>query len=782
MPIYKFFRICYNYLESIVLPFLKYGTKHGNHKEVIIMKQTSGKLSLRRALVTGGILTLGLGVLLAGLIACNKKDPDKTTTTQNGTQQNPVVASGPYFSPSTVAVSEDGQWLYVGGTTDEAIYQYSTADNSLKAVYETDSPVNNITVSGGKVYAGMGKLGGKLVVLSSDLKEVGSVVVGHTPNDIVVKGNIAYVANRFSNTVSVVDLSSMTETKEIAVSREPMALALAGDKVYVACHLPEDAASADSVSARVSVIDTKKNEATDPIVLCNGAGNVKDIVASPDGKTLYVSHLVARYTYPTTQLDAGWANTNAVSVIDVASNKASYAFLLDDVERGACNPWGLALNDKGNVLYVAISGSSELVRVDLKSLSTLVSRVGTNTGLVDSKEDIVDYIPFASNCKKRIDLGGEGARAIAISGDTVYCAQYFSGDIAAVSVASSNMKVAATISAGPQPEADAVRLGEALWYDSTICYQNWQSCASCHPDARSGGFNWDELGDGMGTMKQTKSMLYTLRTPPCLVTGLEPNGEHAVGGSVAGTPLFNADNEEITKNILSFLTALMPEQSPYLNDDGTLTESATRGKALFEEYGCVTCHPAPLYTDMQTHPSIDLENDPSWESHDMDTSTLIEIWRTYPWGYLGDHTDLTEYVKYNVSKMGKTISDKDAEDLANFVLSIGAEGEQYGAIQVKNKDGSYNKLKAGQNIVSLSVIKQAADAPDATVTLTLYDKDGKQLDTESKEIKGLKYGTYKTLDVDITVPSDLAKGAYYVVSFKSADGTALATDLKIILN
>ena len=747
------------------------------------MKQTSGKPSLKRALLTGGILTLGLGVLLAGLIACNDSSDDQSTTTTApaGTTNPPVsVVGGPYYSPSSLALSEDGQWIYVGGTTDEAIYQYATADHTLQAVYETDSPVNSLTVSGGKIYAGMGKLGGKLVVLSSDLKEEGSVVVGHTPNDVVVKGNTAYVANRFSCTVSVVDLASMTETKEISVSREPMALELVGDKLYVACHLPEDNAVNDTVAPRITVIDTKKNEVSTSIALCNGAANVKDIIASPDGKTLYVSHSIARYTYPTTQLDGGWIYTNGISVIDVASNKASYAFLLDDVELGAGNPWGLAINEKGTALYVSISGSSELMKVDLNNLSKLVSRVGTSSGLVGSKEDIVNYIPFASNCKSRIDLGGNGARAVAILGDVVYCAQYFSGDIAVVSANGSKMKLLGTFAPGAQPEADAVRMGESLWYDSTICYQNWQSCASCHPDGRADGFNWDNLNDGVGVSKQAKSMLYSLRTPPVMVTGIRPDGETAIGAGLKYI-CFNADTEGIVENIGAYLMAMLPEQSPYLNDDGTLTESATRGKALFDEFGCVTCHPAPLYTDMQFHTSIDLENEPAWEYRDMDTASLVEIWRTYPWGYFGGHTDMVEYVKYSVSKAGKTITDEQAKDLANFVLSIGAEGEQYGAIQIKNKDGSYNKLKAGQNLVSLSVIKQVAGAPDATVTLTLYDKDGKQLDTESKEIKNLAYGAYTTFDVDITVPADLAKGAYYVVSFKGADGNALATDLKIIL-
>ncbi len=746
------------------------------------MKQTNSKPSLKRVLITAGVLTLGIGVLLAGLIACGKKEDPKKTTNPSSQQQPPVtVAGGPYFSPSAVAVSEDGQWLYVGGTTDEAIYQYSTADNSLKAVYDAGAPVNSLTVSGSKLYAGIGKLGGKLVVLSSDLKEEGSVVVGHTPNDVVLKGNTAYVANRFSCTVSVVDLSSMKETKEIAVSREPMALSLVGDQLYVACHLPEDNAIEKSVSPRISVIDTKKNEASASIALCNGAANVKDIVASPDGKTLYVSHSIARYTYPTTQLDGGWIYTNGISVVDAATNKVSYAFLLDDVELGAGNPWGLAINDKGSQLYVAISGSNELIAVNLTQLKKQVDRVGTNTSAVATKEEIVNYIPFARNCKTRISLEGEGVRSIVLSGGTLYCGQYFSGNIAAVDVSASTPSVISTFGPGAQPKSDAIRLGEALWYDSTICYQNWQSCASCHPDGRADGFNWDNLNDGVGVSKQAKSMLYSLRTPPVMVTGIRPDGEAAIAAGLKYI-CFNADTEGIVDNIGAYLMAMLPEQSPYLNDDGTLTESATRGKALFEEYGCVTCHPAPLYTDMQFHTSIDLKNEPAWETRDMDTASLVEIWRTYPWGYFGGHTDMVEYVKYSVAEAGKTISDKDAEDLANFVLSIGAEGESYGAIQIKNADGSYNKLKAGQNLTEISVIKQDAKAPDATVTVTLFDKDGKEIGKKSAEIKDLAYGTYKTYELGLNVPGDLGAGSYYVVSFKSADGKALATDLKIILN
>lgn len=748
------------------------------------MKQNNGNPSLKRALVTGGVLVVTLGALLAGMIACKDKTTPATTsvTTQKPGNPDPglTVTAKDYFSPQATAVSADGKWLYVGGTTDESIYQYSTVDNTLQKVFEVGEPVNTLTFEGDKLYAGVGKLGGKLLTLSDDLEVEGSVTVGHTPNDIVISGNTAYIANRFSCTVSVVDLASMTEIKEIAVSREPMAMTLVGTDLYVACHLPEDQALADSVSSRITLIDTATHEAKESIPLCNGAVNVKDMMATPDGKTIYVSHTIGRYTYPTTQLDGGWIYTNAISVIDPATKAVSYAFLLDNLEYGAGNPWGLAMDDDGKNLYVAISGNGELMKVDLTVLNQLVAKVGKSDPNVRFKEDIVNYIPFAEQAKTRIDLGGDGVRSLAYADGKVYCAQYFSGNVAVVNVADGKMAKSATMTPGKQPEANAIRMGETLWYDSTICYQNWQSCASCHPDGRADGLNWDNLNDGVGVSKQAKSMLYSLRTPPVMVTGIRPDGETAIAAGLKYI-CFNADTEGIVENITAYLMAMLPQQSPYLNDDGTLTESATRGKQLFADYGCVTCHPAPLYTDMLYHTSIDLETDPAWEYRDMDTSSLVEVWRTYPWGYLGGHTDLVEYVKTSVAKNGQTISEEDAIDLANFVLSIGAEGEQYGAIQIKNQDGSYNRLKAGQKLVSITVIKQAADAPDATVTLTLYDRDGKKLDTESHEIKDLAYGTYTTIKTDITVPADLAQGSYYTVSFHSGD-TALATDLKIILN
>lgn len=734
------------------------------------------KVRAKRIGIFFGII-LALACLLAVMIGCKNKKPEETT--DNHTDTPPQLSAGDYHSPSGIAISSDGAYAYVSDETGCAVYKIKTDDGTVAAVYDAGLPVHNLTAADGKIYAVAGGLGGKLLVLSEELSLEGSAVTGHTPCDVIVAGGKAYVANRFSNTVSVVDLSDMSESAEIPVTREPVALALNGNDLFVACHLPAGAADADKVSANVDVIDIAGGKLDKSISLVNGAGGVKDIQISPDGKTAYVSHLVAHYQYPTTQLDGGWIYTNGISVINTSTKESEYTFLLDDVERGAANPWGLAISDSGNALYTAVAGTSELIRTDLGKIGRLVSTVKNGKGGVATVDEIVNYIPFAATIKTRVSLGGQGARAVAFHDGKIYVAEYFSGDIKVVD--ESSLTVSATLAVGEQPEANDARQGEIYWNDATICYQNWQSCASCHPDGRVDGFNWDNLNDGIGTSKQAKSMVFSHRTPPVMVTGIRPDAETAVSAGMRFI-LFNANTSGVIDKISAYLKTLTPEQSPYLNDDGTLTETALKGKELFSKYNCASCHPAPFYTDMKKHRSMDLDGDQSWEDRDMDTASLVEIWRTAPWGYYGHHTDMVEYVKSQIASQGLTISDEDAGALAEYVLSIGYEGESYGVEQVVNSDGSYNQIVPGTSITGITVLQQVPSVSDATVTLTLFGKDGSELGKASGSVtaKGLKYLTEITFESAVAVPESIEKGAYYTVTIKDSSGGDLATELKIL--
>ena len=104
----------------------------------------------------------------------------------------------------------------------------------------------------------------------------------------------------------------------------------------------------------------------------------------------------------------------------------------------------------------------------------------------------------------------------------------------------------------------------------------WQSCATCHPnDARMDGLNWDLLNDGMGNPKNTKTLLFSHQTPPCMATGIRKNAEVAVRSGVKYI-LFMEGEEEISESIDEYLKSLKPLPQSLSSNGKTFCESEKR--------------------------------------------------------------------------------------------------------------------------------------------------------------------------------------------------------------
>jgi cytochrome c peroxidase len=211
-----------------------------------------------------------------------------------------------------------------------------------------------------------------------------------------------------------------------------------------------------------------------------------------------------------------------------------------------------------------------------------------------------------------------------------------------------------------------------LFDDATICYQSWQSCASCHPDARGDGLNWDLMNDGVGNPKSSKSMLLAHVTPPAMAQGVRETAEGAVRSGVTNI-LFMRRPEAEAAAIDAYLKTLEPVPSPHLVG-GQLSEAAQRGRLLFESdrIGCHRCHPAPLYTDRKTH-SIGKAQSRNY-SNRFDTPTLVEAWRTAPYLSQGRYPTIREMLTDGRHGLrdadNEPLSEQEVCDLAEFVLSL----------------------------------------------------------------------------------------------------------------
>ena len=614
----------------------------------------------------------------------------------------PAPAADAWLGPVAVAASKDGKRLFVANADAKQIALVDAAAGKVTGSTAMPAEPTGMVLSpdGKKLYVTCAAPKSTVEVLdAASGKKVASIPTGHTAVGpaIAPDGKVLYVCNRFNNAVAVIDLATGKETARIATIREPIAAAITpdGKTLFVANHLPGDRADTYDIAAAVTVIDTAGKKTTS-IRLPNGSSSLRGICVSPDGKYAYVVHVLGRYQMPTTQVERGWINTNAMSVIDVAGKKLVNTVLLDDVELGAANPWGVGCTADGASICVTHAGTHEVSVIDAKGLLKKLPAMPAAKAAKDDKasaqsenptsskaDEVPNDLAFLIDVRKRISLQGEGStapiagtringpRGLAVVGSKVYAASYFSDNLAVVDLKPKFDKVVSTITLGPEPEMTMQRRGEMYFNDAVLCFQKWQSCATCHPDARVDALNWDLANDAFGNPKNAKSMLLAHKTPPAMSSGIRAKAEMAVRSGIKYI-LFTVrpEEEKAASAIDEYLKALKPVPSPYLVD-GKLSAAAERGKKLFLDkgVGCAQCHPAGLYTDLAMH---DVASKGKYDRRKtFDTPTLIECWRTAPYMHDGQYTTMKELLtKGKHGKVDSKLNEKQIADLVEFVLSL----------------------------------------------------------------------------------------------------------------
>jgi YVTN family beta-propeller protein len=503
-------------------------------------------------------------------------------------------------------------------------------------------------------------------MVDRDLRRVlKTISVGHTPMSPVptADGRCLFVCNRFSNDVSMIDLDTGKQVSRVPVVREPVAAAVTPDgrSLVVANHLPTGPADANVVAAQVSVIDVAAGTRVKDIPLPNGSSSLRGICVSPDGRYAYVTHILARYQEPTTQLDRGWMNTNALSIVDVPGRAWLNTVLLDDVDCGSANPWAVACTADGRWICATSAGAHELSLIEGPGLHARLS--GS-----PSPSTVPDDLAFLRGLRVRVPLAGTGPRALAVVGSEAYVAEYFSDSVAIVDLA--GLVQTGSVELSRSQVMSLERQGESLFNDGSWCFQQWQSCASCHPDGASDGLNWDLLNDGISTYRNTKSLLLAAQTPPMMMTGARANLKVATRAGMKFVQ-FALRTEEEAMALDAYLTALEPVPSPLLVG-GQLGESAQRGKALFMSAGCARCHNGPQLTN-QRRADVQTGRGPDAGTH-FDTPTLVNVWRTGPYLYEGQAGTMKDLLTtYNADDQhGDTssLTRQEVSDLAEYVLSL----------------------------------------------------------------------------------------------------------------
>jgi len=579
-----------------------------------------------------------------------------------------------YLSPDFIKLS-NGRVFVTARTGDELIILKGEKVEKRVALGGHPSGVA-LSADGSRAYVTIGAPDGRLLEIDTSRgKILREVPAGHMPRAVEISpdGKTLFAANQFENLVRAYDVSSLKKIAEGKAVRDPFSVAPTpdGKKLFALNQLPESKGGLyeENIAAAVSVLDAASLKKIADIPLPNGSINAQEIIVSPDGKLAYCTHVVARFNVPTTQVERGWINTNAVSVVDVSKNKLLATVLLDDIELGAANPYGAAFAEGGKKLLVAHAGTHEISVIDREALdSRIFSAFEKSRDASKTFDDICNDLAFLSGIRARVKLEGFGPRHLAAEGGVAYVGMYYSDTLNRVDLSKNNR--VEKISIGGNETLNELRLGDLYYHDASLCFQKWLSCVTCHTEVRSDALNWDLLNDGMGNPKQSKSMLFAHFTPPTMITGVRKTAELCVRKGIQYI-LFTRRPEKDARAIDAYMKALLPVRSPYLVG-GKLNESQERGEFLFEQAKCSHCHSGEYLTDMKSHDVGSGLNE--YAGYAFDTPTLREVWRTAPYLYDGRaRTIFDMFKKFNAAnKHGLTrdLSDDDLRDLEAYVLTL----------------------------------------------------------------------------------------------------------------
>ena len=593
-----------------------------------------------------------------------------------------------FLAPTAVAANTEGNQLYVTCEATGEVLVFNPTTKQLTAhIPVGGSPSGLVSAKDGSLlYVTCGGPAGTVCVVDLAKRRVTDRIrAGYQAQSPVLSpdGRTLYVCNRFNDDVSVIDLVARKETRRIKVRREPFSAAVTPDgrRLLVANHLHAGRADEEVVASSVSVIDLAAGNVLQEIPLPNGSTLLRDVRISPDGRYAVVAHTLAHFHLPTTQVERGWINSNAGSIIDLAEMKLLNTVLFDNIDSGAAIPWAVAWSGDGSRLLVTHAGTHELSVVDFPALLAKLAKVPAKLDAgqpVDylaasrTTADVPNDLSFLVGVRQRVKLPGNGPRSLAVAGNRAWVAGYFSDTLDEVDLAADPVRVE-SVALGAVPQMTSARLGEQYFNDATLCFQGWQACSSCHShDARVDGLNWDNLNDGIGNPKNSKSLLLAHQTPPSMWLGVRSNAFVAVRAGIRNS-LFTVQPPEVADALDDYLKSLQPMPSPYLVN-GKLSAAAKRGRKLFfdEKVGCADCHQGPFLTDLKLH-QVGTVGKFDQPADRFDTPSLIEVWRTAP--YLHDgraltiREVLTKFQHDDEHGVTSHLTPRQLDDLVAFVLS-----------------------------------------------------------------------------------------------------------------
>lgn len=583
-----------------------------------------------------------------------------------------------YASPLEVVLSPDGARIYVLCQQSEQVRVLNAANYAV---------IKNIGV--GRVPRGISLSpdGARLFVTNSwddtlsvidtrTLTVTATWPVGAEPSSVIEDraGRHLFVANRISNDVAVLDAQTGVEVKRLVAGRGAsyMILSPDGSRIYVTHVYPNppqlrsDRDNRIAPESEITVIDTARAVVVDRIPL-HGIAGVFHVALSADGRLGAVAEYHPKNMIPLAHLEHGGAFAYTLEIFGADVGKP-VEVPLDELERYASRPFGVAIAPDKSRIYVTIGGSENVTVIDAPRLLHFI-----HTHPRPQSASFEQYLAAGANyIVTRISVGHD-PRGLTLSRDgrRLFVANRLEDTVSVIDTRTN--RVAATIRLDGPKEISALRHGEQTFYTSRYSFQGQIGCASCHIDSTFDALTWNLEPDGFGRNTVANKMLEGIKdTAPYKWTGTNPNIPTECGPRTEKY-FWRAENyDDLTlADLATYIRSLQPrpnrwrlageEQTPAQERGQAIFERATDkfGKPIAESNRCSYCHSGPNGSNLKNSDvgtrrpndnasllkSVPLTNVALTAPylHDGSAATLEEIWTVYnPDDKHGRTNDLTK--------------------------------------------------------------------------------------------------------------------------------------------
>jgi YVTN family beta-propeller protein len=596
----------------------------------------------------------------------------------------PKAVTLKYKTPFNITLSRDGRSAFVACEGSDSLVVVDLEKREAVAEIAVEHQPHAVCLNPEETVAYVANRGSDSVsvVDLTARKIIATIAVGDEPHGIATdsSGKTMYVVNAGTGDISVVDTGTLKEIKRLAAARGPWAIDRSpdGKMLYVTNNLSHFVPFRTPSVSEVSVIDAERKQVVNRIRVPE-ANLVQGIDFSPDGEFALVTLLRTKNLVPIVRVAQGWVITNGLGIL--WKDGRVDQVLLDEPNSYFADPTDVVIAPDGRYAYVSGGGIDAVAVIDLRKLFEIVRGASDK----ERATRLPNHLGIPTEYVLRRIPTGKNPRGLAISPDGRFVYVAAALDDALTIIDTAEQDVVGSIDLGAPKEITQTRFGEKVFHSADVTFQKQFSCHSCHPDGSVDGLTYDLEPDGMGVNPvDNRTLRGILDTAPFKWTGKNPSLSRQCGARLA---VFFTRIDPFTPEQLAaldrYITTIPRPPNRYRRPEG-LTPAQSRGKALFERSitndgraipplgRCITCHPAPYYTNgekAEVGSKSELDNDRHdlfdvphlnniYETppylHDGRAETLEELWTTFnpddKHGFVNDMTkdqlnDLIEYIK-----------------------------------------------------------------------------------------------------------------------------------------